>query len=169
MAGPSGEGWIYARGLAMENDGEAIEREEPAAGEPAAEEPAARTRRRGGFAIGAFLGLLTGAGLATLFTPVSGQEVRQRTAEKAPDLWRRRDRRALGQGGGGGGGTGGRPRGRGGIPPPLREADGTEAGRRALTLGLHLSVDPETGIRLRVETLSFRRSGGIHPAGVQFQ
>ena len=80
----------------MENDGEAIDEGQPVAGEPAAEEPAARPRRRGGLAIGAFLGLLTGAGLATLFTPFSGQEVRQRTAEKAPDLWRRRDELARG-------------------------------------------------------------------------
>ena len=44
-----------------------------------------------GFLFGILMGLLVGAGLATVFTPVSGDEVRARTAEKAPDLWRHRD------------------------------------------------------------------------------
>lgn len=44
-----------------------------------------------GFLLGVLMGLLVGAGLATVLTPVSGDEVRARTAEKAPDLWRHRD------------------------------------------------------------------------------
>jgi gas vesicle protein len=44
-----------------------------------------------GFLFGVLMGALVGAGLATVFAPVSGEEVRVRTAEKAPELWRRRD------------------------------------------------------------------------------
>jgi gas vesicle protein len=44
-----------------------------------------------GFLLGVVMGLLVGAGLATILTPVSGDEVRARTAEKAPELWRHRD------------------------------------------------------------------------------
>jgi gas vesicle protein len=44
-----------------------------------------------GFVLGVLLGILAGAAIATLFTPVSGDEVRARTRERAPDLWRRRD------------------------------------------------------------------------------
>jgi gas vesicle protein len=36
------------------------------------------------------MGALVGAGVATIFTPVSGEQARVRTAEKAPELWRRR-------------------------------------------------------------------------------
>jgi gas vesicle protein len=44
-----------------------------------------------GFLFGVLMGALVGAGLATIFAPVSGEEVRVRTAEKAPELWRRRE------------------------------------------------------------------------------
>jgi gas vesicle protein len=44
-----------------------------------------------GFLLGVVVGALVGAGLATIFTPVSGEQARLRTAEKAPELWRRRD------------------------------------------------------------------------------
>jgi gas vesicle protein len=44
-----------------------------------------------GFVLGVLLGIVAGAAIATLFTPVSGEEVRSRTRERAPDLWRRRD------------------------------------------------------------------------------
>jgi len=44
-----------------------------------------------GFLLGVVMGVLAGAGLATVFTPVSGDEVRARTAEKAPEFWRHRD------------------------------------------------------------------------------
>jgi len=44
-----------------------------------------------GFLFGLLMGGLVGAGLATIFTPVSGEQVRVRTAEKAPELWRRRE------------------------------------------------------------------------------
>ena len=71
----------------MENEREATEQEEPVAEGLAAE----GRRKGGGFGFGVLLGLLTGAGLATLFTPVSGQRARQRTAEKAPELWRQRE------------------------------------------------------------------------------
>ena len=54
--------------------------------------PEARGGHHGpGFLLGVAMGLLVGAGLATVFTPVSGDEVRARTAEKAPELWRHRD------------------------------------------------------------------------------
>jgi hypothetical protein len=43
-----------------------------------------------GFLFGALMGTLVGAGLAALFTPIRGEEVRERTAEKAPELWGRR-------------------------------------------------------------------------------
>jgi gas vesicle protein len=44
-----------------------------------------------GFLFGVLMGALVGAGLATIFTPVSGEQARVRTAEKAPELWRRRE------------------------------------------------------------------------------
>jgi len=54
--------------------------------------PPSETRGRGpGFLFGVLMGVLVGAGLATIFTPVSGEQVRVSTAEKAPELWRRRD------------------------------------------------------------------------------
>lgn len=37
------------------------------------------------------LGAASGAALALLFTPVSGDEVRARTKERAPELWGRRE------------------------------------------------------------------------------
>ena len=56
--------------------------EVPAAGEAGGHGP--------GFLFGALMGTLVGAGLAALFTPIRGEEVRARTAEKAPELWSRR-------------------------------------------------------------------------------
>jgi gas vesicle protein len=54
--------------------------------------PEAPEGRHGpGFLLGVLMGLLVGAGLATVFTPVSGDEVRVRATEKAPELWRHRD------------------------------------------------------------------------------
>jgi len=44
-----------------------------------------------GFLFGVLMGALVGAGLATIFTPVSGEQARVRTAEKAPELWGRRE------------------------------------------------------------------------------
>lgn len=76
----------------MDNDRREIEPEQLFAESPSAEDPDTESRSRsGGFAAGVLLGLLTGVGLATLFSPLSGQEMRQRTAEKAPELWRRRE------------------------------------------------------------------------------
>jgi gas vesicle protein len=54
----------------------------PAAGEGRGNGP--------GFLFGVMMGALVGAGVATIFTPVSGEQARVRTAEKAPELWRRR-------------------------------------------------------------------------------
>jgi gas vesicle protein len=48
-------------------------------------------RRGPGFLLGGLMGALVGAALATIFAPVSGQQARVLTAEKAPELWRRRD------------------------------------------------------------------------------
>jgi gas vesicle protein len=53
-----------------------------------------------GFLFGVLMGALVGAGLATIFAPVSGEEARVRTAEKAPELWRRREELARGAIGG---------------------------------------------------------------------
>ncbi len=44
-----------------------------------------------GFVLGVLLGIMAGAAIATLFTPMSGEQARARTRERAPDLWRRRD------------------------------------------------------------------------------
>jgi gas vesicle protein len=44
-----------------------------------------------GFLFGVLAGALVGAGLATVLTPIAGEQVRARTAEKAPELWRRRE------------------------------------------------------------------------------
>lgn len=44
-----------------------------------------------GFLFGVLMGTLVGAVLATILTPVSGEQARLRAAEKAPELWRRRD------------------------------------------------------------------------------
>jgi len=53
----------------------------------------ATTEARGhgpGFLFGLLMGGLVGAGLVTIFTPVSGEQARVHTAERAPELWRRR-------------------------------------------------------------------------------
>ena len=53
---------------------------------------AAEARGHGpGFVFGILMGTLVGAGLATVLTPARGEEVRARAAEKAPELWRRRE------------------------------------------------------------------------------
>lgn len=44
-----------------------------------------------GFLFGVLAGTLVGAGLATILTPVRGEQLRARTAEKAPELWHRRE------------------------------------------------------------------------------
>ena len=57
----------------------------------AAPDVAATGKARGhGLLFGVLMGALVGAGLATIFTPVSGEQARVLTAEKAPELWRRR-------------------------------------------------------------------------------
>ena len=53
-----------------------------------------------GFLFGVLMGAWVGAGLATIFTPVSGEQARVLTAEKAPELWRRREELARGVAGG---------------------------------------------------------------------
>lgn len=55
---------------------------------PPAEEPSGHGL---GFLVGVLAGALVGAGLATIFTPVSGDQVRARAAEKAPEVWSRRE------------------------------------------------------------------------------
>jgi gas vesicle protein len=44
-----------------------------------------------GFMLGLLLGIMAGAAIATLFTPMSGEQVREKTRTSAPDVWRRRD------------------------------------------------------------------------------
>jgi gas vesicle protein len=59
---------------------------------PTTAETAGEACRRGpGFLFGVLMGGLVGAALATIFAPVSGQQARVLTAEKAPELWRRRE------------------------------------------------------------------------------
>jgi hypothetical protein len=89
-----------------------------------------------GFVLGALMGVLAGAGLATILTPVRGEEVRARTAEKAPDLWRRREQLAREIGGG--------------IRSRLEEA--LEAGREA-------ARDAQQEARRRYERMTGRQSG----------
>jgi gas vesicle protein len=55
---------------------------------PAATEPSGHGL---GFFFGVVAGALVGAGLATILTPVSGDQARTRTAEKAPEMWHRRE------------------------------------------------------------------------------
>jgi gas vesicle protein len=67
----------------------------------AAPDVAATGKARGhGLLFGVLMGALVGAGLATIFTPVSGEQARVLTAEKAPELWRRREELARGVAGG---------------------------------------------------------------------
>ena len=67
----------------------------------AAPDVAATGKARGhGFLFGVLMGALVGAGLVTIFTPVSGEQARVLTAEKAPELWRRREELARGVAGG---------------------------------------------------------------------
>jgi gas vesicle protein len=47
-----------------------------------------------GFMLGLLLGIMAGAAIATLFTPMSGEQVRARTRTSAPDMWRRREEMA---------------------------------------------------------------------------
>ncbi len=89
-----------------------------------------------GFLLGTLMGVLAGAGLASLFTPVRGEEVRARTAEKAPELWHRRGELARGLGGN--------------VRSRLEEA--LEAGREAAGEAQHEA-------RRRYERMSGRQSG----------
>jgi gas vesicle protein len=107
----------------------------PAAGEARGHGP--------GFLFGVLMGALVGAGLATIFTPVSGEQVRVRTAEKAPELWRRREELAR-QGRDKAGQVAG------GVRSRLGEA--LEAGREAAQEG-------QQEARRRYEQMTGRRSG----------
>jgi len=125
-------------------------REESEAGatppaEPASDVPATgETCSHGpGFLFGALMGALVGAGLATIFTPVSGEQARVRTAEKAPELWHRREELA----------REGREKARevaGGARSRLGEA--LEAGREA-------TQEAQQEARRRYEYMTGRRSG----------
>jgi gas vesicle protein len=107
----------------------------PAAGEARGHGP--------GFLFGVLMGALVGAGLATIFAPVSGEQVRVRTTEKAPELWRRRDELA----------REGREKAReiaSGARSRLGEA--LEAAREA-------TQEAQREARLRYEQMTGRRSG----------
>jgi len=100
-----------------------------------------------GFLFGVLAGALLGAGLATILTPVAGEQVRARTAEKAPDLWRRREELAREA----------REKARqvsGGARSRLGEAleDGREAAQEA-----------QQQARRRFEQMTGRRSGPGYP------
>ena len=100
------------------------------------EAPATGEARGPGFLLGTLLGALVGAGLASILTPVKGEEVRARTAEKAPELWRRRAELAREMGGG--------------VRSRLQEA--LQAGREAAN-------DAQQEARRRYERMAGRRSG----------
>ncbi len=89
-----------------------------------------------GFLLGTLMGALVGAGLAAILTPVRGEEVRARTAEKAPELWHRRGELAREIGGG--------------VRSRLAEA--LEAGREA-------AGEAQQQARRRYERMSGRQSG----------
>ena len=93
-----------------------------------------------GFLFGALMGTLVGAGLAALFTPIRGEEVRERTAEKAPELWGRRKELAREIGGS--------------VRSRLDEA--LEAGREAAS-------EAQTEARRRYERATGRQSGPSLP------
>jgi gas vesicle protein len=105
--------------------------------EAAFEVPAGQAGGHGpGFLLGTLMGTLVGAGLASILTPVRGEEVRARTAEKAPELWRRRGELARELGGG--------------VRSRLGEA--LEAGREA-------AGEAQQEARRRYERMSGRQSG----------
>ena len=93
-----------------------------------------------GFLLGALMGTLVGAGLAALFTPIRGEEVRARTAEKAPELWSRRKELARDIGGS--------------VRSRLDEA--LDAGRQAAS-------EAQTEARRRYERATGRQSGPSLP------
>lgn len=99
-------------------------------------QPGERRRRRGGFPAGLLLGVLTGIGVATLFSPLSGEQMRRRTAEKAPELWRRREDLAR----------------EAAQAARLRMREAVEAGREA-------AREAEDESRRRFERLTRRESG----------
>jgi len=100
-----------------------------------------------GFLFGLLMGGLVGAGLVTIFTPVSGEQARVHTAEKAPELWRRRGELA----------QEGREKARevaGGARSRLGEA--LEAAREA-------TQEAQQEARRRYEHMTGRRSGPPFP------
>ena len=102
--------------------------EAPAAGEAGGHGP--------GFLLGTLMGALVGAGLASILTPVRGEEVRARTAEKAPELWRRRGELTRQVGGS--------------VRTRLEEA---------LTAGREAAGEAQQEARRRYERMSGRQSG----------
>jgi gas vesicle protein len=100
-----------------------------------------------GFLFGILMGTLVGAGLATVLTPARGEEVRARTAEKAPELWRRREELAREA----------RDKAKevtGGVRARLGEA--MEASREA-------AQEAQDEARRRFEQVTGRRSGPPYP------
>ena len=100
----------------------------PAAGEARCHGP--------GFLFGVLMGAVVGGGLATIFTPVTGEQARVRTAEKAPELWRRREELA-------------------------REAIGGARSRlgEALEAAREATQEAQSEARRRYEKMTGRRSG----------
>ena len=110
-----------------------------AAGEPC--------RRGPGFLFGVLMGGLVGAALATIFAPVSGQQARVLTAEKAPELWRRREDLA----------REGREKARGAIGGArARLGEALEAAREA-------AQEAQQEARYRHEQMTGRRPGPPFP------
>jgi gas vesicle protein len=100
-----------------------------------------------GFLFGVLMGALAGAGLATILTPVSGEQARVRTAEKAPELWRRREELA----------REGREKARGAIGGARsRFGEALEAAREA-------TQESQQEARRRYEQMTGRRSGPPFP------
>jgi len=100
-----------------------------------------------GFLFGVLMGALVGGGLATIFAPVSGEQARVRTAEKAPELWRRRGDLA----------QGGREK--------AREVAGGARSRlsQALEAASQATQEAQQDARRRYEYMTGRRSGPSFP------
>ena len=103
------------------------------------------------FLFGVMMGAVVGAGLATIFAPVSGEQARVRTAEKAPELWRRRGELAQ--------------EGREKAREKAREVASGARSRlgEALEAGRQATQEAQREARHRYEQMAGRRSGPPSP------
>jgi gas vesicle protein len=101
----------------------------------------------GGFLFGVLAGTFVGAGLATILTPARGEEVRARAAEKAPELWHRREELARE------------------AREKAREVAGTARSRvgEAMEAGREAAQEAQQEAHRRFEQMTGRRSGPPYP------